>query len=271
MNRLKRSLLDLHMDPFDDVRRNSSILLNILLQSSSGKSGSMNETLPNSPVNSQRGPGGIDLSNQVSIDRGLVLQRAEAFMRSTGRADYADGVGMLYQLLYTAAVDDIGSKPWYNYRSLILEHLSQELEKDVDIATQSLSMAVENAPLHGRLISLRYSTSFEDPKVVANAFARYIISQPEFYHSIIYFSSWRQLHDRLIRCCVAIWNVVKDILCLGSPEGTVATDLDDDDLDIGEKDTLSFSWRAIKEARSISNPLKGCLQILKMLALYYKR
>ncbi|KAI9870465.1 MAG: hypothetical protein M1830_004221, partial [Pleopsidium flavum] len=40
------------------------------------------------------------------------------------------------------------------------------------------------------------------------------------------------------------------MLCIDSPEGHTAEDLGDD-LDIGDKDTLSFSWRALKEASSL--------------------
>ena len=46
-----------------------------------------------------------------------------------------------------------------------------------------------------------------------------------------------------------MWNVVKDVLCLDSPEGHVPTDTEEEEFDLGIKDALSFSWRALKEAR----------------------
>ncbi len=52
----------------------------------------------------------------------------------------------------------------------------------------------------------------------------------------------------MLACCDDVWESVRDMLCFDSPEGHTAEDLEDD-LDIGEKDTLSFSWRALKEAR----------------------
>lgn len=36
---------------------------------------------------------------------------------------------------------------------------------------------------------------------------------------------------------------------MDSPEGHTGEDFEEDDLDVGVKDTLSFSWRALKEAR----------------------
>ena len=38
---------------------------------------------------------------------------------------------------------------------------------------------------------------------------------------------------------------------MDSPEGYTGEDFEEDDLDIGVKDTLSFSWRALKEARCV--------------------
>ena len=44
---------------------------------------------------------------------------------------------------------------------------------------------------------------------------------------------------------------MKEVLCVDSPEGHTGEDFEEDDLDIGVKDTLSFSWRALKEARCV--------------------
>ena len=60
---------------------------------------------------------------------------------------------------------------------------------------------------------------------------------------------WRTLHGRLVDSCRDVWVAVKDILCLDSPEGHTPIESEIDDLDVGIKDTLSFSWRALKEAR----------------------
>lgn len=64
--------------------------------------------------------------------------------------------------------------------------------------------------------------------------------------------TWRTVHDQIIDSCMKVWDAVKDVLCIDSPEGHADTDVGNDELDIGIKDTLSFSWRALKEARSFS-------------------
>ena len=60
------------------------------------------------------------------------------------------------------------------------------------------------------------------------------------------------MHDQLMHCCRRTWSIVKDVLCVDSPEGQHEDpeDLDDEaPLDIGLKDTLSYCWRSLKESR----------------------
>ena len=52
--------------------------------------------------------------------------------------------------------------------------------------------------------------------------------------------------------CSTIWDVVAKILCIDSPEGHSV--VAEEELDIGVKDTLSFSWRTLKEARFEVSP-----------------
>ena len=52
--------------------------------------------------------------------------------------------------------------------------------------------------------------------------------------------------------CSYVWEAVKEVLCFDAPEGHESGEADDRDLDIGAKDTLSFSWRALKESRYTS-------------------
>lgn len=60
----------------------------------------------------------------------------------------------------------------------------------------------------------------------------------------------RSLHHRLYLCFHSVWNCVKTTLCNDAPEGYVPDEMDDED-DIGTKDILSYSWRALKEARYV--------------------
>ena len=61
--------------------------------------------------------------------------------------------------------------------------------------------------------------------------------------------AWKKLTERLILTFDNVWVAVKQILCFDSPEGHVPEEAEEDDLDIGVKDALSFSWRALKESR----------------------
>lgn len=42
---------------------------------------------------------------------------------------------------------------------------------------------------------------------------------------------------------------MKDVLCYDSPEGHVIAETEDEETYENVKDTLSFCWRALKEAR----------------------
>lgn len=61
------------------------------------------------------------------------------------------------------------------------------------------------------------------------------------------------LNFNILRRCQEIWDVVKETLCQDSPEGhqDQAEFPVDDELHSGEKDGLSYCWRALKESRSV--------------------
>ena len=77
---------------------------------------------------------------------------------------------------------------------------------------------------------------------------RYMIGLPQISSSFRDESEWTDFQDTLFGCCLEAWKVVKPILCIDSPEGQ-ADDEVVQDVDIGIKDTLSFSWRTLKESR----------------------
>jgi len=82
-----------------------------------------------------------------------ILSRAEDAFRRTGRGDHADGVGRLYSLSfgsYHKIADDelsIGTK--------ILKSVNTQLEYEIQLSQSDLHSAVNTAPLHGHLITLR--------------------------------------------------------------------------------------------------------------------
>jgi hypothetical protein len=60
--------------------------------------------------------------------------------------------------------------------------------------------------------------------------------------------SWKTLHAKIFECLRMVWNCVKDVLCNDAPEGHMPEELEGEQ-DITTKDILSYSWRALKEAR----------------------
>lgn len=83
----------------------------------------------------------------------------------------------------------------------------------------------------------------------ADRLIRYIVMTPAFHSSISDQDSqrWRSVHDRLVSLCDKIWLEVKPVLCVDSPEGH--SDEPIEDLAVGPKDILSYSWRALRESR----------------------
>lgn len=63
-----------------------------------------------------------------------------------------------------------------------------------------------------------------------------------------------QPFSRIFDYCVEIWEIVKPVLCVESPEGFEADESEDHDLETRPKDTLSFAWRALKESRYHPDP-----------------
>lgn len=122
-----RLLLDLLMDPFEDVRSASTAILKLATPSN---------------FRSQKSQNSTDLD--VLMD---FINRAEDFAKRTGRADYADGVARSYQILY-------GLSDARGCLSLV-EGLVIGLEKKVTIAQRDLSEAVLIAPIHSDFSTIR--------------------------------------------------------------------------------------------------------------------
>lgn len=148
-----RPLTDLLMDPFDDVRQAAAEVLEIDLlfnlvpafPTESGEAEGLDKDEPRD--GRRRGANGVIHSD---------LSGAESKARMTGRADHADGVGKLYNLLYSSSLVLDQTTAWYDCNFLIVEHLLSALEKEVKVANEDLPLAVGNASLHGHLIALRY-------------------------------------------------------------------------------------------------------------------
>ncbi|WYZ40214.1 hypothetical protein EsH8_IV_000555 [Colletotrichum jinshuiense] len=141
-----RTLLDLIMDPFDDVRENGTSVLKSLfadkrfkcLVGTQGVSGTLEE----------------------------FLLRSEDIARRTARADHADGVARTNELLFR----------FYDGREAQIAHIAKLvdlLESKLTFAEADLGNAVLEAPVHGYFASLRYiwqataDMSFSEPELEA--------------------------------------------------------------------------------------------------------
>jgi hypothetical protein len=129
---LIRLLLDLILDPFDDVREASvSVLQLCLVALPNAEKSAILSTLPR------------------------FVSRAEAMMLRTGRADHADGVARAYSLLFTiAGADSSPSSDILSSRFGVFEGLRKQLEETLQIARTNLSEAVNGRPVHGIFAAL---------------------------------------------------------------------------------------------------------------------
>lgn len=131
-----RLLLDLVLDPFDDIREASVTLLKICL-----------ESLP-------------EEERRTEISRfPRFIKRAETAMLRTGRADQADGVARAYGLLFSLYRDDAletnSSETQEPTRGEVALRLSDQLEETIEVARTNLSEAVDGRPVHGTFAAIR--------------------------------------------------------------------------------------------------------------------
>ncbi|KAJ5943687.1 hypothetical protein N7516_003855 [Penicillium verrucosum] len=218
---LLRLLIDLLLDPFEEVRQTSLSILSlcpreILLN------GLQNETDQLSAV-------GMRLTDAIT--------RAERLASNTSRADHADTVARLYHIIFCASLPANSGQPvsgWWATKASVVDTILKKLEERLLDSKTLFTSTMREAPLHGYTSGLRY-----------------IVLMPSF-HSLISDGSgsaaWRSVHDRIVAICDKIWIEAKPLLCIDSPEGH--SDEPTEDLNVGPKDALSYSWRSLREATS---------------------
>lgn len=156
--RSMRLLLDLLMDPFEDVRSSAADVLKL--------SDPTNFTKPSHPDTNnfpKNMPGEESSSSPKTVQDIMVskavfdpapsrllefISRAEEASKRTGRADYADGVARSYRLLY-------GLQTSLEARLELIDGLVKRLEEKVVMAETDLALAVSEAPVHGDFAALR--------------------------------------------------------------------------------------------------------------------
>ena len=118
---LLRMVLDLAVNPFDDIRQLAASILELYLCRVEQ-----------------------DLSEPT-------ISRATTLMRKTGRADHADGFGQLCDISELAVVRRADYFPRVN----TVKQMVSELERGSRLAIANLPQAIESFPIHGYLIGLR--------------------------------------------------------------------------------------------------------------------
>lgn len=215
---LLRLLIDLLLDPFEEVRQTSISIINLFprqvllggLQTESGQTAN-----------------GMRLTD--------ALARAESTASNTSRADHADTVARLYQILFSAALPSNSTEAsgdWWATKLSVVDTILTRLEKRLASPGGMFNSSLREAPLHGYMSGLRYIVLMPD-------FYSYVSTEPDF-------ATWRALNNRIFSICDKVWEGVKPVLCIDSPEGH--SDEPTDDLLVGPKDVLSYSWRALRES-----------------------
>ncbi|CCU81674.1 HEAT repeat protein [Blumeria hordei DH14] len=208
-----RLLMDLLVDPFEDIRNlASSILENWpsceLLETESSLDNSWRENIVVFPSCIRRAkPSSFSTElNLEHCERLAVvenfLKRAEMISNKTGRADYADGLAKAYKLYYSLQLSDLG-------RLELLSELIESLDRKVEISKKSLAQAVQAAPIHGNFATLNLIWESINPESL-------LFTTKKFDHNWLY-----NIQQRIVDLCNQIWISVGHILCNDSPEGHI--------------------------------------------------
>jgi hypothetical protein len=151
---IERSLLDLTMDAFDDVR---SLAVTLLEMNRHREDLSVRIT----NTHAYRTSAVLARTSESShIDLVHFIARAEEIMLSSSRADHADGVSRAYALLFQQAKDEVGDCVangivWPMTKLGIVQHLRNFLANTIEIAEKDLHDAIHRFPIHGTLASIR--------------------------------------------------------------------------------------------------------------------
>ncbi|KAI8953930.1 putative death-receptor fusion protein-domain-containing protein [Xylaria longipes] len=207
-----RSILDLIMDPYDDVRETATSLI-MLLQPGGSMSGPPSQVngLPSAPIEELR----------------MFCRRANELALKTARADHCDGAARSQQLLCRWSSN-------FEEAAGVLEAIFSDLEQKLCAAEKDLAAAVIEAPVHGDFASLGY---------IWSSFTGIQLDQH-------YLETLDKFQDRAISCCQRVWRTVQHILCDDSPEGHLPEELQQIE-GLDTKDLLSYSFRAIHESSNL--------------------
>jgi hypothetical protein len=184
-----RTILDLIMDPFDDVRETATNLLMLFPAECTQKE--------------------LTVSNTLATTTPLAMlaefsSRAAAQASRTSRADHSDGAARSLGLL-CAWEDTLQS------RMSLLSRVLDTLDDKISGAEKDLGHAVMSEPVHGDFAAVRYMWV--------------VLSQVRYSGDQLRLLA--QSQTRIVDLCTRIWNAVSHVLCDDSPEGKVLENNDD--------------------------------------------
>jgi hypothetical protein len=134
--RLERLLVDLLLDPFDEVRSTALHLLKLF---------------PKDVLF-----GGVRQTAEKP-ELLIALDKAGQLASNTSRADHADTVARLYSVIFfTADSREPGEINWWDTRMGVVGTILQKLEDKLSSPEGLFNSALRDAPLHGYLCALRY-------------------------------------------------------------------------------------------------------------------
>lgn len=245
---LVRLLLDLVMDPFEDVRAAATEILKA--SPPENFISHLSDVCISSELPDQQSNVSTSRPPTVLPGKPTFHQRIQKALQRTGRADIADGVARTSDLLCSYLRP--GPEMLLYVESLILD-----LEAKVLVAEADLAEAVLKAPIHGDFASLR---------MVWDTLCHSALRSEQDSPSAATSEQSRRLEldglqHRILQCCTRIWTAVEEVLCNDSPEGHLPTDVEEMDV-IDTKDILSYSFRAIHES---SNLLAVIVNKLKLM------
>lgn len=154
-----------------------------------------------------------------------LLDLGQNLSASTNRADHADATGRLHALQICTQSSPPGASTVQDSKDAVLK-LAKSIERHtIEISTVSPTSAF---PLHGTILGLYHTVTQS-------------INQ-EFELDTATMSI-------LLGLCHRIWVLVKEDLCVDSPE--TATNEEELDGMEGPKDLLAYSWRALRDSRFV--------------------
>ncbi|KAI5235931.1 hypothetical protein E4T42_09591 [Aureobasidium subglaciale] len=140
----------------------------------------------------------------------------------------------------------------------LIRHLMERIKSATANLAKPQSKAKANGSGHTSVQSQSKSGVGLDTVTAHRSFVEwYIVEKSGFYQNmstnVDAFSHLQTLYKRLYHIFRQIWSCVHDTLCNDTTEGVAAEEPEEEE--IGTKDVLSYSWRALKESRQVTHDL----------------